>query len=593
MSDTDRKKLAEELRAELAEALEPIIARVVDRVYPPTSPEPTEPAPTPNVSVPVLSITGGEWERGISVQTSRFVVTDTAEAKAALVVGASLLFADGTKRKVTKVEAAHRNLYVAYEGSKVDPEKAGHPNVVVVTAGASTGLPAPTPETPAVPDFEPLTVTLNDFNGKPDFDRGVWVGSDVVRVSVPVTTRTATALAEGAKVMLADGKVRTVTALETIGNNHSVAMDGPRLDPSVVGYPGSLTTVPADAVDAPPVVVPPVTEQPPATPPSTPKGRGLINLNLGLGQGGDSVLPGRHNTNYAFPNLDEWKQEAAKGFKRARVGFLWERAFPGGAGRGKLDEAHLQLMHETASYAKQVGMTILWDMHNYSGYSTTGTSANRQRIGTPAVPTNALGDDWNVLAAALMANPTTKSVTYGFDIMNEPIISWAAWKPAAQHAITSIAAVSDAIVVIEGINYSNTTNWVTNNPGMETLVHPKGKEYLEFQGHLYLDNGQDGFWTDAIETQDKPQTNVARNRLRAFREWGAKHGLKLGIGETMVPGIYPKHLAELDILLGECVEAGIDVYVFFAARGAGNNWHNINKPENKPTLDIILKHIAK
>ena len=592
MSDTDRKKLAEELRAELAEALEPTIARVVDLVYPPEVPEPTEPEPTqPNISVPVLAITGGEWDRGISIQTPRFVVTETPEGKASLVEGALLQFADGTERKVKKVLAAHRNLYVEYEGSKVAPDKNGHPNVIVVKAagGASPTNPEPEPDTPPVEEFVPLTVTINDFNGKPDFDKGVWVGSDVVRVSVPVTARTETALAVGAKVMLADGKVRTVTQLETLDKNHSVTMDGPKLDPAVVGHPGSLTTVPADAKDMPPVEVPPTPEQSPAKP----KGPGLINLNLGLGQGGDSVLPGRHNTNYAFPNLDEWKLAASQGFKRARVGFLWERAFPGGAGRGKLDSAHLQLMHDTAAFAKQVGMTILWDMHNYSGYSTTSTSANRQRIGTPAVPINALGDDWKVLAAALMANPTTKSVTYGFDIMNEPIISWATWKPAAQHAITSIAAVSDAIVVVEGINYSNTTNWVTNNPGMETLVHPKGKEYLEFQGHLYLDNGQDGFWTDAVETQDKIQPGTARNRLRAFREWGAKHGLKLGIGETMVPGIYPKHLAELDILLGECVEAGIDVYVFFAARGAGANWHNINKPENKPSLDIILKHVKK
>ena len=469
------------------------------------------------------------------------------------------------------------------------------PEVVVPTPEVPPTKPAPTePElAEPAPEYQPdpvaFTAKINDFNGAPDFSKGVWVGTPAaVRVSVPVSATSPQAFAVGQKVKLADGVVRKVTMLQTIGQNHSITMDGPALNPDIVGHPNVLATESA-IVEAPVEV----------TPPSVPvtSGPGMVYLNLGLGMGGDGPaggLPGKHGQHYRFPQLDEWKLAASQGFKRARVGFLWERAIRGGAGSGNLDAAHMQLMHQTAAFAKQVGMTIMWDMHNYSGYSTTNSSSGRKRIGSPEVPIQALGNDWKVIAGALMSNPVTAEVTHSFDIMNEPIISWEIWKPALQHAVNQIASVAPhKVCSCEGIRYSNTTNWVTNNPGMETITHPNGKEYLEFQGHLYLDNGQDGFWTDAVETKGIVDVNVGINRIKSFLEWGKKHGLKLSIGETMVPGRYPQYVAALDKFLAHNVATGIDTYVFFAAAGAGNNDHNINKAENKPTLDVILKYSKK
>ncbi len=94
-----------------------------------------------------------------------------------------------------------------------------------------------------------------------------------------------------------------------------------------------------------------------------------------------------------------------------------------------------------------------------------------------------------------------------------------------------------------------------------------------------------------METTGKVDPNVGILRIKSFLDWGRKHGLKLSIGETMVPGIYPEYVEALDRFLAHNVEHGVDTYVFFAARGAGANWHNINKPENKPTLDAILRHV--
>lgn len=472
----EKEELANLIRAEIAPLAAAIAElRAVEKPKPEPQPEPEEPAqPEPQgVTAQVSNSTGGEWQQGVSVQTPRFMIRETSQARAAFVKGATVKFSNGQSRKITDVVVAHGNIYPTVEGDKLPPS---------------------------------------------------------------------------------------------------------------VGYPNTVTAVKGDSEEAEPDG-----ELPASKPDPAPVGKGQVFLNLGLGMGGDTVLPGKHGQHYNFPNLDEWKQAAAQGFKRARVGFLWERAIRGGAGTGNLDEAHMQLMHQTASYAAQVGMTILWDMHNYTGYSTTSTSKDRKKIGA-GVPIEALGNDWKVIAKRLMSNPVTRRVTYGFDLMNEPIISWDIWKQAVQHAINQVASVApDKVCGIEGIAYSSTINWVKNNPGMENITHPNGDEFLEFHGHLYLDERASGYWDTPKDKTGKADPMLGVNRIRSFAEWGKKHGKKLAIGETMAPGIYPEFVKALDNMLAFNVENGIDTYVFFAARGAGDNWHNINKPENKPTLDVILK----
>ncbi|HCJ30197.1 MAG TPA: hypothetical protein DHV63_13100 [Pseudomonas sp.] len=445
--------------------------------------------------------------------------------------------------------------------------------------------PAPEPEQPELPiaaQFKFVNETGGEWvNGVSD-NRGmfrlVYSGGmeDEVKPGMMATFK--------------DGTKRRITESRPAWGNLLVSVEGGKISPTL-GHPNAVTVSQGDGeADQEGELLAPEA-QPEPSKPVTNKGR--VFLNLGLGMGGDTIaggLPGKHGQHYNFPNLDEWKQAAAQGFKRARVGFLWERAIRGGAGSGQLDEAHMQLMDQTASYAAQVGMTILWDMHNYSGYSTTNKSGDRKRIGA-GVSVEALGNDWKAIAQRLESNATTKAATYGYDLMNEPIISWDVWRQALQHAVTQVGNISDKVISCEGIKYSNTTNWVSNNPGIENIVHPKGKQYLEFQGHLYLDNGQDGFWTDSVETANKADPNIGVNRIKGFREWGAKHGYHLSIGETMVPGRYASYVTALDKFLEHNVNNGIDTYVFFAARGAGNNDHNINKPENKPSLDVILKWV--
>lgn len=447
--------------------------------------------------------------------------------------------------------------------------------------------PAPEPEQPELPIAAQFRFVDND---KDEWRNGV--STTQTRFFLQDTPEARAQVKAGRALRFADGQVRTVIEAKPIYNNILVTVDGDQLIDTSMGHPNTVS-VSGDAGEADQEGELPATKPEPVPDHVPGKGKGGVYLNLGLGMGGDGPaggLPGKHGTHYNFPNLDEWKQAAAQGFKRARVGFLWERAIRGGAGSGQLDEAHMKLMDQTASYAAQVGMTILWDMHNYTGYSTTNTSKDRKKIGA-GVSIEALGNDWKVIAQRLESNATTKAVTYGYDLMNEPIIGWDVWKRALQHAVTEVGNISDKVLACEGIAYSSTINWVKNNPGMENITHPKGKQYLEFHGHMYLDERSSGFYTTAQDNKDQFDPQTGPKRIASAQAWAERHKVKFCVGEVNVPGRLKTAVVALDNTLGHNVQNGIDTYVFYAARGAGNSEHNINHSANKPTLDVILKWV--
>lgn len=493
----------------------------------------------------------------------------------------------------------------------------------VISGGASEQQPQPTPDpvsppvteepkeedvpptippdsgVPSLPD-EPEQVVqgvarINNFNGAPDFSKGVWTGTPAaVRVSVPVGSNGEEAFSLGARVKLADNIERTVIQVEKLGTNLSITMTGNALDPDLVGYPHTLRTAGfANENQDNPVITTPAPTPPTPVPGVTQKGR--ICLNAGLAMGGDTAaggLPGKHNQHYFWPTLGEFQLMKAMGVSCVRVGFLHERMCPGGVGKGTISPVYLAEAKQCFKDAKEAGMTLVMDMHNYTGYSTTNTSKNRIRIGQPGYPIEALGNDWKMIARAFMDDANGQDVIEGFDFMNEPIVSWAIWRQAAQHTINMIGEEApDRDIHLEGINYSNTTNWVTNNPGIELMTHPVSKSKIVWHGHLYLDRGQDGFWTDGIETQDKVDANIGISRIASARDFAKKHGHRLVIGETMVPGIYPNYLIAFDRFLAHNVANGIDTYVFYFSKHAAKSWHDLYyKPENRPTLEIVKKY---
>lgn len=127
--------------------LDELIADASEQPAPTPEPEPEQPTPTPEVSatVQVTNNNGGEWEKGVSTQTTRILIASSPETRRAVVVGATATFADGMKRRVIDVASDARNLYPKFEGPKLDPAAVGHPKTVTFTADAPSESDDETP----------------------------------------------------------------------------------------------------------------------------------------------------------------------------------------------------------------------------------------------------------------------------------------------------------------------------------------------------------------------------------------------------------------------------------------------------------------
>lgn len=558
----------------------------------PETPKPTEPSePKLTRETSIRPFNNENWKDGVWITDGRagFSIPANRQNIADYYIGETVILANDEEREITYVGTSGEHMTVLLNGPSLADisSEVGAPNKLRVVV--DTTLPEPAP----IPDLG-FSVKVNNFNDPIHWNKGVF--RTKAGISIPYSPEAEAAYTKNVNLEFADGQVRTIDSVQFVGDNMSVWVKGGLLDPLKVGAPNSVKTT-SKAVNETSYNPPAEPEKPEPEKPVivSPPGTGYTGrmcINIGLGMGAESRVPGKHFTEYRYPQLAEWQLVAKDGFKCGRLGFLWERLIRGGVG-GTLSMDDIKLIAQSCEFAKQVGMTVMLDMHNYSGYGF-GPNANnslRDKIGTSRVPTRALGDDWFRIVEALWKFPVCREVIEGFDVMNEPIISWAAWKPALQHCVNRIAEIApDKYIGCEGIKYSGTIHWVANNPGMETITHPKGKQFLVFHGHYYLDLGSDGFWTTPQEMADQidPQTGVKGSQ--SYLNWLQTHGLRGAIGETMVPGIYPKSVQALDNALDLWLRHGLDVFMFFSAHGAGNNWHNIYKPENANTLKVIRKY---
>lgn len=86
-------------------------------------------------SATVNNVTGGEWDRGVSTQSARFLIPDNTTNQTNFAVGNTVKFADGQEREITVVTASGQ-LFVSVEGAVLDPALVGYPNIVEAYAPA-------------------------------------------------------------------------------------------------------------------------------------------------------------------------------------------------------------------------------------------------------------------------------------------------------------------------------------------------------------------------------------------------------------------------------------------------------------------------
>lgn len=445
--------------------------------------------------------------------------------------------------------------------------------------------PVVVPVTPPTSAY-PANVTLLAVSGKTaTISADLAVVKDKVFIQMPNGRTTSVTDV----VLSADGKTQAITTSEP-------ATDSAANEPGLIGKACKITERYPATTTPPVVTVPPVVVTPPVvTTPTTTKGQ--IFINLGMGAGGDTVLPGTSGTNYGYASDAEIARAVGYGFKRFRVGGLWERFIkPGGkselyTGAG----SSIEELKRVCRTAAANGATVLVEpFHNYAGYSATGTSGDRKIIGTTGAPTPQLyANDLLAVMLALKADSAAWAGVYGVDTMNEWQSIDNATILACHKAVLATVApqIDKKVIALENNNYSSAVNWVSSGADFSTLVDPRGAGYVEWSAHLYLDQGSSGFYSgDVVSTSDAAAgittANIGTKRIAPFYAAGKAAGVKMSIGENIVTGNLTNLLVGEANLLSWCVANGVDVYLFGMSDWFGSNLHNIELAVNAPMLAV-------
>lgn len=128
-----------------------------------------------------------------------------------------------------------------------------------------------------------------------------------------------------------------------------------------------------------------------------------------------NLNPGTYEEDYHYDSPATFSYLASRGVRLARIDFRWERLQP--TLNGPLDPDELARLDTVVEEARQAGLSVVLDLHNYGAYYLSdGTQGVRRAIGSDQVSNAQLADVWRRLSAHFQGNPTV--VAYG--LMNEP-----------------------------------------------------------------------------------------------------------------------------------------------------------------------------
>nr|WP_120993344.1 glycoside hydrolase family 5 protein [Stutzerimonas urumqiensis] len=228
-------------------------------------------------TAPLNNFTNKDWLYGMWRKSAGFSIPATSANKAAFKVGASVRFADGQVRTITKVYVAGANMSAYVDGKTLDGSKVGYPRSISVLGAGSAAAPAasaPAASTPA--SAVVLTSTINAFtNG--DWLNGVW--RKAPGVSIPATSANKGAFKVGVSIKLADGQVRKIKSVYVVGGNMSVFLEGAVLNGSTVGHPKTLAVLGAAGAIGSPAPAP---TQPAASMPAVSAPVSAVVLNTSI-----------------------------------------------------------------------------------------------------------------------------------------------------------------------------------------------------------------------------------------------------------------------------------------------------------------------
>jgi Cellulase (glycosyl hydrolase family 5) len=202
--------------------------------------------------------------------------------------------------------------------------------------------------------------------------------------------------------------------------------------------------------------------------------------------------PGTYNTDYHYDAPRTFEFLASRGIGTIRIEFRWE-TIQRRLG-GPLHSRAMDLLDSVTLAARQAGLNVVLDMHNFGAYYLwNGRHGVRRPIGSAKLPIRYFADVWKRLSARYRVDP---GIYYG--LMNEPVgleangeLSAAeVWERASQAALDAVRANGDDnTVMISGYDYSPVRSWADIHP--DGWITDPANNFL-YEAHHYWDRTASG-----------------------------------------------------------------------------------------------------
>lgn len=313
-------------------------------------------------------------------------------------------------------------------------------------------------------------------------------------------------------------------------------------------------------------------------------------------------LPGIEGAEYTKFSNNHYSYIASKGMKVVRLAVLWERLQPNL--NDVLNATYKGYIDENISWAKNNGLQIILDIHNYGRRKVSGVT---QIIGDGVLTKEHLTDLWSKLSVAYKDEPGVLA----YDLMNEPYTMPVAASPSTykttatvtlftQACIDAIRANGDSKIIIIPVDYwSNMSNFLTSwayTTNADKWWTDSLMDRIWIGLHKYFDTNSAGTYGGVGKHQAGMLSAIDSqgDALSVVGDWSRLKNVPIFMGEYGIPIWDNAWLTVLNDFMNV-----MDEYKMHGTYWAMGHWFSSqtgchpkqNYTEDQVQMDILVKHI--